>query len=204
MIEFKKQKIPNWLNEEVNQYFMDLKNVDIIPNTILDIGANIGIFSMKCLEKWKNLSVTCIEPMPYNVVQLRSNIGSYVNIISAAVRKKNGIDEIYIGDNFATGGFFQLGRQTNEKLLVECIAANDLPSCDLVKIDTEGCEVEIITNLNLKNTKIILLEYHSNKDFLKILDFLSFSYKCISKKLNKNLGIATFIKNEKSISVKYQ
>lgn len=197
MIEFKKQKIPNWLNEEVNQYFIDLKNVDIIPNTILDIGANIGIFSMKCLEKWKNLSVTCIEPMPYNVVQLRSNIGSYVNIISAAVRKKNGIDEIYVGDNFSTGGFFQLGRQTNKTLLVECISAKQLPSCDLVKIDTEGCEVEIITNLNLRNTKIILLEYHSKNDFQKILNFLSSSYEYISKNTNKDLGIATFIKKYK-------
>jgi FkbM family methyltransferase len=204
MIEFKKQKIPNWLNKEVNEYFIDLENIDIVPNTILDIGANIGVFSMRCLERWKNSIVTCIEPMPFNVAQLRCNIGNRANIISAAVREENGIDEIYVGDNFATGGFFQTGRQTQNKLLVECIAAKDLPSSDLVKIDTEGCEVEIITNLNFKNTKIILLEYHSQSDFQKILKFLSFSYKCISKKTNENIGIAAFIKNKKSVSINYQ
>lgn len=194
MIFFQKQEIPDWLIKEVEEYFIDLQNIDIIPNTILDIGANIGCFSMLCHKKWNQSHITCVEPVPFNVVQLRKNVGNYAQIISAAVRDKNGVDEIYIGDNFVTSSFFQIGRQTKNKLLVECISANDFPSFELVKIDTEGCEVEIIKNLNLSNTKIITLEYHSKNDFEIIKKFLS-SFVCISS-LNeeKNISIATFVK----------
>jgi len=194
MIYFQEQKIPNWLIKEVEEYFIDLQSVDIFPSTILDIGANIGCFSMLCYEKWNQSRITCIEPIPFNIVQLRKNVGNYAEIISAAVREKSGVDEIYIGDNFVTSSFFQIGRQTQNKLLVECIAANDLPSFELVKIDTEGCEVEIIKNLNLSNTKIITLEYHSKTDFEIIKKFLS-SFVCISHQdKEKNISIATFIR----------
>lgn len=194
MILLQKQLIPNWIIKEVEEYFVDLQNINITPSTILDIGANIGIFSMLCREKWNQSHITCIEPIPFNVVQLRKNVGNYAQIISAAVREKSGVDEIYIGDNFVTSSFFQIGRQTQNKLLVECIAANDLPSFELVKIDTEGCEVEIIKNLNLSNTKIITLEYHSKTDFEVIKKFLS-SFVCISPQTKeKNISTATFIK----------
>lgn len=192
MISFQKQKIPNWLIKEVEEYFIDLQSIDIYPSTILDIGANIGCFSMLCYEKWNQSHITCIEPIPFNIVQLRKNVGNYAQIISAAVREKSGVDEIYIGDNFVTSSFFQIGRQTQNKLLVECIAANDLPSSELVKIDTEGCEVEIIKNLNLSNTKIITLEYHSKTDFKFIKNFLNLTFSCVSCNDYEDIGIATF------------
>ena len=201
MIYFQKQKIPNWFIKEVEEYFVDLRGIDIYPNTILDIGANIGCFSMLCYEKWNQSHITCIEPIPFNIAQLRKNVGNYTQIISAAVREKSGVDEIYIGDNFVTSSFFQMGRQTQNKLLVECIAANDLPSFELVKIDTEGCEVEIIKNLNLSNTKIITLEYHSKTDFKFIKNFLNSTFSCISCNDCKDIGIGTFLrKNDTSKS----
>lgn len=102
--------------------------------------------------------------MPFNVSRLRKNVDSSVVILSAAVRAYSGVDEIFIGDNFVTGGFVQFGRQTQNKLLVECLAAKELPSCELVKIDTEGSEVEILSNLLLEKTQAILLEHHSRSD----------------------------------------
>lgn len=38
-------------------------------------------------------------------------------VVSAAVRAQNGLDEIFIGDNFVTDGFPQLGRQTQKNFL---------------------------------------------------------------------------------------
>jgi len=47
-----------------------------------------------------------------------------------------------------------------------------LPSCELVKIDTEGCEVEILRSLPLHDTKAIFLEYHSRADAVTIRELL--------------------------------
>jgi len=137
------QPIPEWLDDEVSEYFLPLP---FEPATILDIGANIGTFSRRAHAKWPGARIVCCEPMPFNVVHLRRNAPADATIISAAVREYSGVDEIFIGDLFVTGGFVQFGRQTENTLMVECIAASELPPSELVKIDTEGCEVEILSD----------------------------------------------------------
>lgn len=182
--------IPQWLNEEIKDYFIDFP---FVPKTILDIGANIGAFTKHVQTIWPQASVIACEPMPFNVVHLRKNSLPNTTIISAAIRKESGIDNIYIGDNFVTGGFVDFGRQLKETLLVECLTAKELPSCELIKIDTEGCEVEILTNLNLDNTKAILLEYHSEDDCTVIKQFLNSNFDLVKESGDVNLGTLVFL-----------
>ena len=162
--------IPQWLLDEVDQYFVDIP-IGFKPKTILDIGANVGAFALRANQFWSDARIICCEPMPYNLVKLRKNAPDS-QIISAAIRGFSGIDEIFIGDNFVTGGFVQFGRQTDKKLLVECLAADRLPACELVKIDTEGCEVEILKGLPLDQAQAVFLEYHSPSDALEIKSML--------------------------------
>jgi FkbM family methyltransferase len=161
MTVLENQPIPPWLLREVEEYFVPLP---FAPATVLDIGANIGAFARRALAEWPGCRVICCEPMPFNVSRLRRNVPPGVIIHSAAVRSFNGVDEIRIGDNFATGGFVDFGRQSDRRLMVECVAAADLPSCELVKIDTEGCEVEILGSLDLSSTRAVFVEHHSRAD----------------------------------------
>lgn len=101
------QQIPQWLYQEVDQYFIPLP---FQPATILDIGANIGAFAQRARQKWPDAKMICCEPMPFNVVQLRKNVTAETVIISAAIREQSGVDEIFAGDNFVTGGFVAFGR----------------------------------------------------------------------------------------------
>jgi len=185
------QPIPKWLYDEVDQYFIPLP---FEPATILDIGANIGAFAQRAHERWPAAQFVCCEPMPFNVVHLRRNAPAGATIISAAVREQSGVDEIYIGDNFATGGFVQFGRQTQQKLLVECIAARELPPCELVKIDTEGSEVEILRNLQLQRTRALFLEHHSRADAETIKAMLAPEYRLVGCDSGKPLGTFAFLR----------
>lgn len=169
MVPIPPQEIPRWLLDEVAEYFVPLP---FRPRTILDIGANIGAFAKVAHQVWPESRITCCEPMPFNVCHLRRNVPHGTEVISAAIRGHSGVDEILVGDNLATGGFFNLGRQTERRILVECLAASELPSCELVKIDTEGCEVEILRSLPLHDTKAIFLEYHSRADAVAIRELL--------------------------------
>ena len=150
------ESIPDWLIKEVQEYFVPLP---FEPQSILDIGANIGAFAQLALEHWPSTRIICCEPMPFNVTRLRHAVGNRATILSAAIRAHSGIDEIYLGDNLVTGGFVQLGRQTQHRIVVECLAAHELPSCELVKVDTEGCELEILMNLKLDQTRAVWVEY---------------------------------------------
>ena len=132
--------------------------------------------------------------MPFNVAHLRRNVAVPVTIISAAVREHSGVDEIFIGDNFVTGSFVQFGRQTEQKILVECIAAKDLPASELVKIDTEGCEVEILKNLCLKNTRAIFLEHHSRDDAETIKTMLAAEFKLVGGDSGDAIGSFAFLR----------
>ena len=143
MIPYQQHVIPDWLRKKVEQYFIPFP---FEPNSIVGIGPNIGAFAQRAHQQWPAAQIYCYEPMPFNLIQLRRNVPNGTTVVSAAVRAQSGLDEIFIGDNFVTGGFSQLGRQTQKKLLVECIAATEVPAADLVKIDTEGSELEILPN----------------------------------------------------------
>ena len=191
MVPIQPQSIPQWLRDEVEEYFVPLP---FEPETILDIGANIGAFAQRAGERWPGVRIVCCEPMPFNVVHLRRNAPAGTVIVSAAVREDSGIDDIFIGDNFVTGGFVQFGRQTQQTLLVECVAARELPSSDLVKIDTEGCEVEILRNLDLQRTRAIFLEHHNRADADAIKAMLMPSFDLVSVDAGEALGTFSFIR----------
>ncbi|MEO1992109.1 MAG: FkbM family methyltransferase [Pirellulales bacterium] len=191
MITILDHSIPEWLYKEVDQYFIPLS---FQPVSVLDIGANIGAFAQRAHAKWPAAKIFCYEPMPFNVTRLRRNVPESTAIISAAVREKNGLDEIFIGDNLATSGFRQLGRQSQQKMLVECVAASELPSCDIVKIDTEGCEVEILQTLPLKMTKAIFLEYHTREDSQSIKAILASEFSLVSEDSLQDLGMLLFVR----------
>ncbi|MCP4745131.1 MAG: FkbM family methyltransferase [Desulfobacteraceae bacterium] len=186
------KKIPEWLHDEVKEYFITLQ---FEPETILDIGANIGAFAYQAHRKWPQAQMVCCEPMPFNVCCLRQNVSATnTTIISAAVREHSGVDEIFIGNNFVTGGFVDFGRQTQRKILVECIAAKELPSCELLKIDTEGCEVEILKNLLLNKTHAIFIEHHSRADAETIKAMLSTDFDLIGGDSGKAIGTFKFLR----------
>lgn len=183
--------IPDWLYREVEEYFIPLP---FAPKSILDIGANIGAFAQRAHSRWPDARIICCEPMPFNVVHLRRNAPDGARIISAAVREHSGIDEIFVGDSFVTGGFVQFGRQTQNKILVECIAANELPSCELVKIDTEGCEVEILNGLALHDTRALLLEHHSRADAETIKGMLSADFAMANQDSGDPIATMIFVR----------
>ena len=93
-----------------------------------------------------------------------------------------------------TGGFVQFGRQTGQTLLVECVAAKDLPPSELVKIDTEGCEVEILRNLNLERTRAIFLEHHSRVDAETIKSMLAPAFNLAGVDGGEAIGTFSFVR----------
>lgn len=201
MVPISHQEIPRWLIDEVNEYFVPLP---FRPRTILDIGANIGAFATVAHRMWPEARIICCEPMPFNVCHLRRNVPRGTELISAAIRAHSGVDEIMLGDNLATGSFVNIGRQSDRRIIVECLAAAELPSCELVKIDTEGCEVEILRSLPLDQTKAIFLEYHSQNDARTIREMLDRDFAICDqhdqadphgkRDPNRDLGTLAFLK----------
>ena len=163
-----KHEIPNWMAAEVLEY--DL-GINPPPLTVLDIGANIGAFSMHYSAKWPEAKIKAFEPVKANVIGLYDNCrpNPNIEIFNAAVRNFTGHAHIYLGDQGVVCSFHQLGRQTAKTEPVVCMDAKKLPSCELVKIDTDGCEVEIIERLDLSKTRALVVEFHRPEDRTRIV-----------------------------------
>jgi FkbM family methyltransferase len=191
-----KKVIPEWLQREVAEYDLDLTPP---PTTILDIGANIGAFALHYAAKWPAALITCVEPIDANVAILEKNTQDIkVSILNVALREKSGWGEMYLGENNATHSFFQRGRQTDKKEAVDILNAGSLASAQLVKIDTEGCELEIVQHLDFRQTRAVVVEYHSAEDKKQIHATLTDSgFKCIQLfSHDENFGVMKFAKDD--------
>jgi FkbM family methyltransferase len=147
------------------------------PN-IVDIGANIGAFTVWAAERWKG-KVIAIEPNKSNFEILQINtafLGDRVGLMNAAVRADKSNTKLYDGkNNCGECSFFKGEEQADTFTEVNVITPLELPhNIDILKIDTEGCEIEILLELlKLKvHPKAILVEYHTEKDRRVIDDIL--------------------------------
>lgn len=143
---------------------------------ILDIGSNIGSFMVWVKTKkldWSNPTMYCYEPLSKNFEYLKKNKIklekqgyniSNINLINKAVGNQENTILFHGMNNCGESSFYNLGEQNiNNFETVETISAVELPKADIIKIDTEGSELDILKMLKFEPS-VILLEYHSEDD----------------------------------------
>jgi FkbM family methyltransferase len=183
--------VPPWLEKEIEAFFA--APLQVKPKTVVSIGAGIGAFALRARRQWPEAKVIAYEPLPSNVARLRRNTDrEWVEVIPAAVLAEGGERAMYLGDMFVTGGFVKGQRQTINKVVVDCVAARDLPPCEVLQIDTEGSEVEILGQARLDGVQAVLLEFHSRQDAEAIKAMLAGAFDCLSETAGKEVGIMIF------------
>lgn len=188
--------------EEVAEYDLEMSEA---PKTILDIGANVGAFAITAHAKWPEAKIACYEPIRRNYKNLIEHVRDIpqVSTYQLAVRDFNGSGEMLIGNTWLGCSFHELGAQSEKTEQVMCIKAEQIPSAELVKIDTEGCELEILNHLDLSETKAVLLEYH-RKDEVTQMQVLMGAFgfeRSKLKPLTEQTGILKFIKSSPAPAV---
>jgi FkbM family methyltransferase len=144
------------------------------PKTVLDIGANVGAFAMLARKRWPDARIIACEPMPATLSALKVNTAQdNIEVVPKAIRSFSGPDKIRMGiNNSCQCSFKDVPWVNGDTVDVECMDGALLPPADLVKIDTEGCELEILQSLDLSNTQAIALEYHTKDDKWRIKTWL--------------------------------
>ena len=152
----------------------------VVPDNsiVLDLGANIGAFSIYATTTARNVQVYAYEPFEEFGALLRENVS--LNRQTAAIRC---FDQAVAGElgkrslQLAEEGFFfptlvhsttsRAGRNqiaTSCTTLAQIIDGNDLTRIDLVKMDCEGAEYEILYATpasHLKRICELRMEYHN-------------------------------------------
>jgi FkbM family methyltransferase len=127
-------------------------------NTILDIGANTGLFSLVAKTVNPSAAVHAFEPLDRVSQRLRQNCalnGYDVTCVPMAASNRNGdaivydlpSDHIYavtVGKNMNAPGIAVIERPIKTVTLDSYIDAHGLPPIDLIKMDVESHEPEVL------------------------------------------------------------
>lgn len=185
-----------YLKKNFDEQFIKIIESNISKNkTILDIGANCGVFGFMCLLK-KSKKIYFFEPDLFlsNLIQRSIDLNKLNNIctiIPLALYKKNQFISFDISDNgraansISKFGGSQKGniRNTNEIYAIKLDELIDYINGDIfIKIDIEGAEQEFIKGAKkfIKlNSPTILIEL-SLKNKNKIISYfesLNYNYE---------------------------
>ncbi len=143
-------------------------------DTVLDVGANVGYFSLMMASKFPDAKILACEPMPNNLAQLRAynqELNTSLTIIPNAIAGKNGHQILFFdeADAFTTSASSVSVLDNNDQIKVETMTLHTLMSeyqlqeIDLLKLDCEGAEYDILLKADpnlFDRIHLIAMEYH--------------------------------------------
>lgn len=154
--------------------------LDFPVNMILDVGANVGAASIYFHTMYPKAIIHAYEPFEgsFNLLQKNAE-GLPITCHNEGLSSKSETRRMY-GGNIGPVGFNLWGNSGNDEEFIEVTckdAGNVVTSLqpDILKIDTEGHEVEILEAITQKQRdriSVIYVEYHSERHRRKIDDLL--------------------------------
>ncbi len=135
---------------------------------IVDVGANIGIFSLAASQNFQNAEIYALEPHPdaYSrlVENLKLNGADNVRPLNRAVCSMSGPVRLSAGASTTAGSVCDAGNLSIEGVSLDDLCAERaIDHVGLLKIDVEGGEVEVLRGAGktLENTDWVVVECHS-------------------------------------------
>lgn len=164
-----------WLNRAYSPPGYEIQRGD----TVIDVGANIGAFTVFAATSAPDVKVYAFEPFASNVAWFRKNVEdsglSNVQIFQQAVAGSSGPRPFFIEPencmfhslycDRAVDGSVRRHEMIECTTLDEIFAAHRVECCQVLKLDCEGAELEILENSSpetLKRVGKIVGEYHGS------------------------------------------
>lgn len=158
-------------------------------DTLFDIGANVGMYSVIAARKNSAIRCFAFEPVEENQAFLEKNIklnkvGSRVKLIKYAVSDMTGDATIHLSTKLSGTHSLSVDRGGEERavrtITVDDFCKKSKRTPDLVKIDVEGHEASVFKGMSgvLKTKPTIFMEYvpELNKDMKSLIDRLAKIY----------------------------
>jgi len=151
------------------------------PPVIWDAGANVGTFALYAkLRYGRNAIVHCFEPYPSTVELLRGNLAPFpdVRVHPFGLGRRDGTPDLLVHARWAVSNSLRddLVPEPAGRVPVRIRDAGavwdelGLGEVDILKLDTEGAEVDILEGLGprLARVRVVLAEFHTEADRRRI------------------------------------
>lgn len=175
--------------------------------TLLDVGANIGAFSVYAARQLPNVQIVAVEPFPNTYVRLtqtieRNGLGARVRSVQAAATNQSG--EVLFDAAVDSHSYARriVDASSDQSIRVAAVTIGDLlekagwSEVDYMKMDIEGGEylaLGAIPESMLRRAKAIGLEYHDSAQFTSLSQTItSAGFKRIRLRPEGWSGLAEF------------
>jgi FkbM family methyltransferase len=146
--------------------------------TIIDIGANVGFFSIACIHKFRNPRIIAFEPVQRNFAELKNNTKEIpkanLEIVNQAVSDREGeiilkydkTQSITTSASIFENQYGDDEEKVTSTTLEKIMAENKINEIDILKLDCEGAEYGIFYRTPKKvfdKIRSVALETHRGK-----------------------------------------
>ena len=159
---------------------------DFSPQTIIDVGAHIGMASLLFAYRYPKTRIIAVEPEPANFTALVRNVSPYKNIVpvQAALWKEDG--EVGLGKSTAhPKGAFAIAEEGERRVraitMGTLMKETGVNTIDFLKVDIEGAEKEVFQNCAwLKNVRVMAIELHDRvrPDCRSAVESAAIGFRC--------------------------
>lgn len=145
------------------QRLLDVPQLDN-ASTVVDVGANVGYFSLMAAQRFPDARIVAIEPIPsvFGCLQRNTSHCERVTVINCAIADRPGLLTMsFRPEMSAISSVTDTGDVTvDSRTLDEVVESLGLNSIDLLKIDTESYEAHVLRGGQraLSMTKYLLIE----------------------------------------------
>ena len=139
-------------------------------NTIVDIGANVGFATAYFRGYYTKAKIYCFEPDPIAFLLLNDNCRVLGNCVAYPIGlySDDVTKTIYLGESSVHSSIHQSSLASNAhtidlKKADSFLLEHGITSIDIMKIDTKGCELEILKSLLFSGfkPKLIFVKFYS-------------------------------------------
>lgn len=186
-------------------YFVppDLKDVELV----LDVGANVGATSVLFACHFPGAKVHSFEPAPATYEALERNVRAFPNVTAHNFGLGEVTEEVDLYRGSVGPGQASIHRRASvtdwsDRVLIReagaWISEAGIDSIDILKIDTEGCELPIFRSLGpvLATTRLLFAEFHSAADRREIEALLAPTHTLALAKQFFETGEVLYLRND--------
>jgi FkbM family methyltransferase len=155
--------------------------------TVVDVGANIGAATVLFATAYPDALICSLEPASAPFSLLRQNAESLPNVkvFPFGLHSIELTPTLFHGKKDSVESSLSSSvRTSSESEQIRLVGASHflseqgIDTIDILKIDTEGCEVPILRSLKdwLSEVKVLYIEYHSERDRRLIDELLAHTH----------------------------